>query len=155
MTVFVPVFVMFLELLSGTAQICNGTTFATIDDEHVGGDSPYLNREILPTDLGIAHRRFPLGSKVELLNLRTNRSTVVRVIDRGPFGMVDDQGVWRNGVERFRKALRAGKPIPRDGWRACVDMTPATAKRIGADGFEPVLVRRVHGKKKTRGRVHR
>lgn len=143
-----PYVIAFLEIISGDAQICNGTVFASKGDEHAGGESPYLKRMIEPSDLGIAHRRFPLGSRVSLTNLRTNQSTIVRVIDVGPFGMVDDTGKWRNGVERYRRARRAGKRIPRDGWRACVDMTPATAKKIGADGMDPVFVRRVkHGKK--------
>lgn len=135
-----------LSLLASFAadtQVCYATTFAQKGDKHLGGDSPYLKRAIRPTDKGIAHREFPLGSLVELLNIRTNRSTVARVIDRGPFGAVGKNGKWKNDVERFRRARRNGEPIPRDGWRACVDMTPATAKAIGANGMEPVFVRRV------------
>ena len=33
-----------------------------------------------------AHRRFPFGTRLRVTNLDNNRSVVVRVIDRGPFG---------------------------------------------------------------------
>ncbi len=35
-------------------------------------------------DLTAAHRTLPLGSKIEVTNLRNNRSLVLRVNDRGP-----------------------------------------------------------------------
>ena len=32
-----------------------------------------------------AHRRLPLGSRIKVINLRNQRSVVVKVVDRGPF----------------------------------------------------------------------
>jgi rare lipoprotein A len=35
--------------------------------------------------LTAAHRRFPLGSKVRVTNLKTGNSVIVTITDRGPF----------------------------------------------------------------------
>lgn len=43
-----------------------------------------LRRPLRDTDAGVAHPTLPCGSRVLLLNLRTGRSTVAPVIDRGP-----------------------------------------------------------------------
>ena len=38
-----------------------------------------------PSALTAAHRSLPFGTKVRVVNLRNNRSVVVRINDRGPF----------------------------------------------------------------------
>lgn len=38
-----------------------------------------------PNHLTAAHRRLPLGTRVRVTNLANNRSTVVRINDRGPY----------------------------------------------------------------------
>ena len=37
------------------------------------------------TGLTAAHRSLPFGTKVKVMNVRTGRSVVVRINDRGPF----------------------------------------------------------------------
>lgn len=135
-------------------EICNATTFAQPGDKWLGGDSPVLRRKILPTDNGVAHREFPLGRWVSITSLRTGETTEARVIDRGPFGRIDEDGDWYNGVEVFREANRAGEDIPKDGWRGCLDMTPRVANAIDADGFEPVVVHLLPKKRKRKRRKH-
>lgn len=132
----------------GKAEVCLATTFAQPGDKWLGGDSPVLRRKILPTDNGVAHREFPLGGWVAIYNIRTGKSTEARVIDRGPFGRVDGKGRWYNGVSLYRHAIRNGKPIPRDGWRGCLDMTPRVARSVGSNGMDPVLVRALPPRKK-------
>jgi len=56
-----------------------------------------------------AQRTLPFGTFVEVRNLKTGRSVIVRINDRGPFV--------------------AGRVI---------DLTPAGAKAIGSDGLAPV-----------------
>jgi rare lipoprotein A len=42
-----------------------------------------------PGELTAAHRTLPFGTRVRVTNLRNDRSVVVRVNDRGPFGRAD------------------------------------------------------------------
>jgi hypothetical protein len=112
-------------------EVCVATIFAQSGDKHAGGASPWLRRRVRPTDLGVAHRTHPLGSWVKVTNLRTRKSVRVRVIDRGPYGKLDSQGRWFNGARH---------PKRRGRFRGCVDLTPATARRIDHNGFEKVRV---------------
>ena len=120
------------------AQVCNASVFAHEGDELAGGVAPYLGRHVQPDDRGIAHRRLPLGSRVLLINPRTGRIATPTVVDRGPFGLKGKR--WRNGAKLYRRLRRAGKPIPRDIWRGCVDMTPRVKRKLGHSGFEPVIL---------------
>jgi rare lipoprotein A len=64
-----------------------------------------------PSRLTAAHRTLPFGTHVEVKNLKTGRSVIVRINDRGPFvkGRI-------------------------------IDLTPAGAKAIGSDGLAPVAL---------------
>ena len=64
-----------------------------------------------PSRFTAAHRTLPFGTFVEVTNLKTRRSVIVRINDRGPFikGRI-------------------------------IDLTPAGAKAIGSDGLAPVAV---------------
>ena len=59
--------------------------------------------------LTAAHRTLPFGTKVKVTNVRTGRSVVVRINDRGPF---------------IRGRI--------------IDLTPAGARAIGFSGLAPV-----------------
>lgn len=56
-----------------------------------------------------AHRRLPLGSKLKVTNLKTHKSVIVKVTDRGPY---------------------VGNRI--------IDLSKAAAKAIGMDGLAKV-----------------
>jgi rare lipoprotein A len=60
---------------------------------------------------GAAHRTLPLGTRVQVMNLHTHRSVVVRIIDRGPY--VRGRGL---------------------------DLTPGAARAIGSNGLAHVRV---------------
>jgi len=73
-----------------------------------------------------AHRTLPLGSIVRVTNLKTGRSTLVRITDRGPFveGRVLDLSqaaakkvdVWQAGIAMVRiDVLRAPSPLETGG----------------------------------------
>lgn len=64
-----------------------------------------------PSRYTAAHRTLPFGTFVEVTNLKTGRSVIVRINDRGPY--------------------IAGRII---------DLTPAGAEAIGSDGLAPVSV---------------
>ena len=98
----------------GGGEVCIASVFASKGDKWAGGVAPYLKRKVRPSDWGVAHRTLPLGSKVKVINLRTKRSTIARVIDRGPYGAIyrgkwrvkkrkTDPGVWR-GDEPCRRS---------------------------------------------------
>jgi rare lipoprotein A len=52
---------------------------------HEGGPLTATGERYNPRSLSAAHRRLPFGSKVQVTNLRNNRSVVVRINDRGPY----------------------------------------------------------------------
>ena len=54
--------------------------------------------------LTAAHRSLPLGTKVQVTNLRTRQQVVVKITDRGPYG---------------------------GGTRRIIDLSEAAAKRVG------------------------
>jgi len=76
--------------------------------------------------LTAAHRTLPLGSRVRVTNIKTGRSAVVRITDRGPFipGRVIDLSlaaakaadVWRAGIAMVRiEVLETPAPIATGG----------------------------------------
>ena len=65
----------------------------------------------MPPLLTAAHRTLPFGTMVEVTNIQTGRSIVVRINDRGPY--------IRGRV---------------------IDLTPAGARAIGSSGLAPVTL---------------
>ena len=65
-----------------------------------------------PQDLVAAHRNLPVGTPVQVTDINTGQSVVVRINDRGPFGRgrvidlsmsaADQLGIRRDGVARVR-----------------------------------------------------
>lgn len=133
---------------TATSQLYYATIFATPNDKFVGGKSPCLLRTPLPTDNIIAHRTLPCGTKVKLTNVRTGRSTVTYIGERGPYGACTypgwspsnptnplqpnpcPKGYW----QVKRKASDPGI------WRGAADITPAVAGQIGHTGYELILL---------------
>ena len=58
------------------------------------------------TGLIAAHRTLPFGSQVRVTNLANGRTTIVRIIDRGPFirGRIIDVSVSAAAALGFRQA---------------------------------------------------
>jgi rare lipoprotein A len=95
--------------------------------------------------LTAAHRTLPLNSLIEVTNIATAQSVIMRVTDRGPFvpnrkldlSMASAKaiGVWRPGVARVRIDVYAAPSALDSGGRWCV--------QIGAfkDGHEAVKLR--------------
>lgn len=111
-------------------MVCLATQFGHPGDGH-GGRTPTIltKKPVTPSDIGIAHRTWPIGSVVLVANIRTNKSVLAVVIDRGPYGKLDAQGRWFN----------ARKERSREGaYRGCADLTPRLAKLIGHNRKERV-----------------
>jgi hypothetical protein len=131
--------VLWLVLIAGLPpfegkpyQKCNSTIFGYRGDRWAGGKALYLKRKVDPKkDIGIAHRRLPLGSWVYVKHLRTRKRVRAQVIDRGPYGAMHN-GKWL--IKRRRSD--PGK------WRGCADLTPLAAKMIGHDGWDRVAIYR-------------
>ena len=111
---------------------CKASVFAQPGDKYAGGASRWLKREVHHTDSGIAHRSYPLGSWVEIRNLRTGRMVETQVIDRGPYGAMH-KGRW----------IIKKRPSDPGRWRGCADLTPPVAKKIGHNGFERISIVRI------------
>ncbi len=72
-----------------------------------------VKRELLPitqnphySGLIAAHKTFPIGSEVRVVNLDNGRSAVVKIVDRGPFirGRIIDVSTDAAGVLGFRQS---------------------------------------------------
>lgn len=120
---------LFFLQMSGDPETCVSTIFGTPGDKHAGGNALLLDRPVNGDDVGIAHRTLPLGSVVLVHNMRTNKSALGVVLDRGPYGAMH-KGRW------YVKKRRSdpGK------WRGCADNTPAMADKIGHDGWDRVSI---------------
>ena len=121
------------------AIICLSTIFGYPGDGH-GGRSPTVlyKRPVSATDMGIAHRTWPMGARIRVTNLRTKLSAEGVVLDRGPWGKLDKDGRWFNSR---RHRGRLGK------FRGCADLTPAIAKAIGHDGLDRVRIDLLRGRR--------
>ncbi len=77
-----------------------------------GGPLTATGERYIPSLLTAAHRKLPFGTKVQVTNLRNNKSVIVRINDRGPFirGRIIDLseaaaaevGIKSSGVGRVR-----------------------------------------------------
>lgn len=126
-------------------ETCISTQFASKNDALKGGATPYLMKirpedpYVRPTDVGVAHRTLPFGTTVEISLARTGKTTRAIVLDRGPFGRLDEDGNWYNGAKFYRR--HKGGKIPSDGWVGCADLTPPVVKALGHNGKETVTLR--------------
>jgi rare lipoprotein A len=79
-----------LELESATSPLEKTNILATQTGEaswygNEGGPLTATGERYDPAGLSAAHRTLPFGSKVQVTNLRSNQSVIVRINDRGPF----------------------------------------------------------------------
>jgi peptidoglycan lytic transglycosylase len=120
---------------------------------------PYHNRrgangEIFDTNkLTAAHRTLPLNSIARVTNVKTGRSTVVRITDRGPFieGRMLDLSVaaakaidvWRAGTAMVKLEVFETPASIEDGGRWCVQIG-AFSDKNQAIKLKEKLMRRYH-----------
>lgn len=117
------------SLLTGPVQSCNASVFGMPHDKYQGGNLRCVQRPPHNNDLGIAHRTLPCGTRVVIINQRTQKWAVARVMDRGPYGALYN-GQW---------VLKRSNKDP-GSWRGGADLLPAVAKKLGHNGFEKVTI---------------
>lgn len=93
-----------------------------------------------PTELTMAHRTLPIGTRVRVTNLRNQRSVVVRVNDRGPYarGYVADLslaaarqlGMLRAGIVEAELHLTQGTPEAQTALETAPVTSARTAHRV-------------------------
>ena len=62
-----------------------GSGIASYYGAELAGNPTASGERFDPSDLTAAHRTLPFGTRLEVMNVRTGASVVVRVNDRGPF----------------------------------------------------------------------
>jgi hypothetical protein len=139
---------LIILLLGMRSETCLSTEFGFPGDKYGGRtDTVLWKRPVRPGDMGIAHRRWPMGSWVVVENLRTGLSVIAQVADRGPYGKLDPKGAWFNGA---RDRDRVGE------WRGCADLMPDVVDAIDHNGKDRVKLTRLGFRNGTRSnRNHR
>lgn len=79
---------------------------------------------------GVAHRTLPCGTDVVICSRHSYRCTLATIVDRGPFGALDEKGRWH-------RRRRLG---PKEHWRGILDLLPRPAKVLGIMGVQNVVV---------------
>jgi rare lipoprotein A len=100
-----------------------------------------------------AHRTFPLGSIVRVTNLKTGRTALVRITDRGPFipGRVVDLSfaaakkvdVWKPGIAEVKVELMESSAVPESRGKWAVQIGGFPDEHAAAKLAEQ-LTRRYH-----------
>lgn len=120
------------------------TIFAQKGDKWAGGKSKCLGRQVLPTDNVIAHRKWRCGTWVLLYNPRTERETIARIGDHGPYGACIKEG-WVVGMPCPKEYWRVKRKREDPGvWKGAFDLTDHVAENLGHNGFEPITLRVIH-----------
>lgn len=82
-----------------------------IASRYSAGSHTASGRHASPSEYVAAHRRLPFGTRVKVENLSNGRSTIVTIIDRGPF---------------VRGRI--------------IDVSPAAARALGFSGLQRVRI---------------
>ena len=151
---------LILALLLATnispAEIGNASVFGTKNDKWAGGRAAcrtlteYGLRLRMPIDwhrenetMGIAHRTLPCNTKVRIRMLRTGRTVIAEVVDRGPFGACTIPG-WKPSDRKCQPRSKYWR-VKKNGdhgpgvYRSIADLLPATAKALGhRGGLQPI-----------------
>lgn len=121
------ILVMAVSILFG-GSTCNAGVFGYEGDPLAGGTNACTGVKMGRTEMGIAHRTLPCGTKVILFNPRSSKATTAVVVDHGPYGAMNE-GVW----VLKRKRSDPGK------WRGCLDISRSVARALDFDGFGKIF----------------
>lgn len=134
------------EAIPGTtspkAQSGIATMYGTPNDRKWGAGhlacAPDYRVQDLPEMHVCAHRTYPCGTILVVENPRTGLRTLCRVLDRGPYGALLEDGTWTVKIKHADPGT----------WRGIADMTPAVAQAIGHTGYGRVKVWPIYVPKK-------
>lgn len=108
--------------------------YGMVGDSKHGGRNPLAcapGHRPTPTMRVCAHRSMRCGTRLVLQSVKTGRVTICAVMDRGPFGRLDANGVWFNGAKH---------PEREGTWRGILDTTPAIYRELGVRGITELRV---------------
>ena len=134
----------FFFTLFSEPEICVASVFGTPGDKLSGTYSACSGEKLEEFEYGIAHRKLPCGTKVIIKNRKTQRFTLAKVVDRGPYGAGTPGLDWyikrkqdESPPEDLCHQLNDANCLPRP-WRGCIDLLPGTADLIGLSGRSEV-----------------
>lgn len=133
-------------LMTTQTNVCRSTTFGQPGDKHGGTTNALgLGRPVNQTDLGIAHRTWPMWTMVKVTNTRTKKTAYGVVLDSGPYGMVDGAG-WFSARAHGKMTERAKKRVAEVGqkaYRSCADLTYAFGIAVDHNGGDTIKLERL------------
>jgi hypothetical protein len=83
----------------------------------------------------------PCGTWVHIENVRTHDTAWCKVMDRGPYGKHDANGVWFNSSLDRRQAKAENRDRRKGKYRGIIDMGRSVSKKLGSNGMVRVRVR--------------
>jgi rare lipoprotein A len=102
-------------MCAGFAGVGEAKTLTGMASYYKSGKLTANGERYNPHGLTAAHKTLPFGTKVRVTNLKTGRSVVVRINDRGPFirgriidlslGAARAVGLHKSGVARVKVAV--------------------------------------------------
>ncbi len=97
------------------------------------GDITANGEDFDPYDYTCAHRRLPFDTMILIENPANGRRAWCRINDRGPYGIITEDGSWDYIVSSS----------PDENWRGILDMSIATAEALGTTevGLQSVHIR--------------
>ena len=87
-----------------------------------------------------AHRTLPCGAWIKVTNLKTKKSTWCKIMDRGPYGKRDKNGVRFNSATDRKKAKKTGRAPKKGRYISILDKSRGVTRQIGATGMTRVKV---------------
>ncbi len=112
--VFVGVLIGFLALGGFDSGVAANSSTG-VASYYKSGKQTANGERFIPLGLTAAHRTLPFGTKVRVTNLRTGKSVVVRINDRGPFirgrvidlslGAANLVGLTKSGVAKVTYSI--------------------------------------------------
>ena len=97
------------------------------------GDITANGEQFDPDEFTCAHRTLPFNTMILIENRANRRRAWCRINDRGPFGIITEDGSWDFVVSSS----------PDKNWRGILDMSRATAEALGTTevGLQSVHIR--------------
>lgn len=147
------VFYLLLSVVMGGAVTHEGKKFRVVSKvigvasaywpgDGMSGDTCADGKPFTKERCHIAHRTWPLGSKVRVCSVSTKKCAFSFVGDRGPFGACDERGMGKGHVCKGKWRVKIHKSDP-GVWRGVVDMSKCVSDKIGGKGLRMVIVERL------------
>jgi hypothetical protein len=106
------------------------TVFSNHDKYNPNPHLACLHRDLRDNEKALAHRTLPCGTRLKLYNIRTGKSSIAIVKDRGPFGK------YKKGEEALNKNIQ---PIIGE-YKSILDITPAVQRELKHNGSDILLI---------------